>query len=111
MVGYLNRSSVLNAWTRQFDEENVRERGWFEQLLGASAGNGERAEQVLFGKVIEISETTLELAYAANGEPRTMSFRTAQPPTGIGVGDHVKVTYRVAGGDALLESIQELRAH
>ena len=111
MVGYLNRSSVLNAWTRQFDEENVREQGWFEQLLGASGGNGERAEQVLFGKVVEISETTLELAYAANGEPRTMSFRTAQPPTGIGVGDHVKVTYRVAGGDALLESIQELRAH
>jgi hypothetical protein len=37
-----------------------------------------------------------------------VSFHT---PTGIGMGDHVKVTYRVAGGDAFLESIQELRAH
>ena len=28
LVGYLNRSSFLNAWRRQIDEEHVREEGW-----------------------------------------------------------------------------------
>src|ERR1700683_5409135 len=28
MVGYLNRSSILGAWTRQMEEEGVREHGW-----------------------------------------------------------------------------------
>jgi len=34
MVGYLNRSSILNAWTRQLEEEGVREHGWFSKWLG-----------------------------------------------------------------------------
>ena len=28
MIGFLNRSNVLSAWTRQFHEENTREHGW-----------------------------------------------------------------------------------
>jgi hypothetical protein len=28
MVGYFNRSSVLGAWTRQLQEESIREHGW-----------------------------------------------------------------------------------
>lgn len=32
MVGYFNRSSLLNAWTRQMDEEGVREHGWIKQM-------------------------------------------------------------------------------
>lgn len=28
MVGYFNRSSILNAWSRQMQEEDVREHGW-----------------------------------------------------------------------------------
>jgi chloride channel protein, CIC family len=28
MVGYFNRSSILNAWARHMDEEGVREHGW-----------------------------------------------------------------------------------
>jgi chloride channel protein, CIC family len=35
MVGFLNRSSVLNAWTRQFEEENLREKGWFGKFFPA----------------------------------------------------------------------------
>ena len=31
MVGYLNRSGVLDAWTRQIEEEGVREHGWFRR--------------------------------------------------------------------------------
>ena len=41
MVGYLNRSNLLNAWNRQLDEEGVREHGWLAKwrrsLNGSSA--------------------------------------------------------------------------
>jgi len=33
LAGYLSRSSILNAWTRQMEEEGVREHGWLAQLL------------------------------------------------------------------------------
>ena len=39
MVGYLNRSSILGAWTRQMEEEGVREHGWFAGWRGANATN------------------------------------------------------------------------
>jgi hypothetical protein len=31
----LNRSSILGAWTRQMEEEGVREHGWVKQWRGA----------------------------------------------------------------------------
>jgi CIC family chloride channel protein len=31
MVGYFNRSSILEAWSRQMHEEGVREHGWLRQ--------------------------------------------------------------------------------
>jgi chloride channel protein, CIC family len=34
MVGYLNRSSILSAWTRQLEEEGVREHGWLRKWTG-----------------------------------------------------------------------------
>ena len=39
MVGYLNRSSILSAWTRQIEEEGVREHGWLAAWRGANAPN------------------------------------------------------------------------
>lgn len=38
MVGYLNRSSILGAWTRQMEEEGVREHGWLARWRSPSAG-------------------------------------------------------------------------
>ncbi len=41
IVGYFNRSTLLNAWTRQMEEEGVREHGWLKQMWStedASAG-------------------------------------------------------------------------
>ena len=34
MVGYLNRSSIMEAWTRQIEEEGLREHGWFAGWRG-----------------------------------------------------------------------------
>jgi CIC family chloride channel protein len=39
MVGYLNRSSILGAWTRQIEEEGVREHGWLAAWRGVNARN------------------------------------------------------------------------
>jgi chloride channel protein, CIC family len=36
MVGYLNRSSILGAWTRQMEEEGVREHGWVKRWRASS---------------------------------------------------------------------------
>ena len=36
MVGYLNRSSILGAWTRQMEEERVREHGWVKKWRASS---------------------------------------------------------------------------
>ena len=38
MVGYLNRASILSAWTRQMHEEGVREHGWFQKFRGGLKG-------------------------------------------------------------------------
>ena len=45
MVGYFNRSSVLGAWTRQMQEESVREHGWV-RLWRASSRAPKRTPQV-----------------------------------------------------------------
>jgi H+/Cl- antiporter ClcA len=37
MVGYLNRSSILGAWTRQMEDERVREHGWVKKWRTAPA--------------------------------------------------------------------------
>jgi CIC family chloride channel protein len=35
MVGYFNRANVLGAWTRQIEDEGLREHGWFAQWRGS----------------------------------------------------------------------------
>jgi CIC family chloride channel protein len=36
MIGFFNRSSVLGAWARQMEAEQVREHGWIAGWGGAS---------------------------------------------------------------------------
>ena len=38
MTGYLIRSSILSAWTRQLEEEGVREHGWLARWRAARDG-------------------------------------------------------------------------
>jgi CBS domain-containing protein len=42
MIGYFNRSSILSAWSRQMEEEGVREHGWIRSWRNgrASYANG-----------------------------------------------------------------------
>ena len=36
LIGYFNRSSLLGAWTRQMEEESIREHGWIRQWRNSS---------------------------------------------------------------------------
>ncbi len=38
LVGYLNRSNILGAWTRQLEEEGLREHGWLARWQAARDG-------------------------------------------------------------------------
>ena len=40
IVGLLDRTSVLGAWGRQFDEESLREEGWLRRLRSAGGKAG-----------------------------------------------------------------------
>lgn len=43
MIGYLIRESILNAWTRQIEEEGLREHGWIARLWGS--GNSVKMQE------------------------------------------------------------------
>ena len=47
MVGYFNRASLLGAWTRQMEEEGIREHGWIRKWRSSRrpAKQGQQATQ------------------------------------------------------------------
>jgi chloride channel protein, CIC family len=111
MVGYLNRSSILNAWTRHFEEENVREHGWLDQVLRTNAYRQSAEARTMVGKVVKFDRHSLELAGVGEGAEKKVQLRLTKPLTGIGSGDLVRVTYRLKKEEKVLQSIQELRLH
>jgi hypothetical protein len=32
MIGFVNRPSILSAWTRHLEEEGIREHGWLARF-------------------------------------------------------------------------------
>ena len=44
MIGFVNRPSILSAWTRHMEEEGVREHGWLAQLM-KSGNESNRSEK------------------------------------------------------------------
>jgi H+/Cl- antiporter ClcA len=111
MVGYLNRSSILSAWTRQIEEESVREHGWLDELLRTQ--HFEQSEQLkaLVGKVAKVEPHLLQLEIAAEGKIQKVDFLLASPLPGISTGDHVKVRFQEKNGNRIVERVEELRAH
>jgi chloride channel protein, CIC family len=47
MVGYFNRASLLGAWTRQMEEEGIREHGWIRKWRSSARAtkHAQRATQ------------------------------------------------------------------
>jgi CIC family chloride channel protein len=111
MVGYLNRSSILSAWTRQMEDESLREHGWLDQLLKTSTYAQSTERKTLVGQVVKITSDSLQLVCADGETVENVELSLAQPLTGIAQGDRVKVSYRVEDGRKVLQSIEELRLY
>jgi H+/Cl- antiporter ClcA len=118
MVGYLNRSSILSVWTRQIEEEGVREHGWLDRMLKTDKFAEAGRRKLSVGRVVSLRNDLLTLAStdgaldsAADASSGTLEFQLLKPVPGIAVGDHVKVTYHPDAGTNTLLSIHELRGH
>ncbi|MGH9775754.1 MAG: chloride channel protein [Candidatus Acidiferrales bacterium] len=108
LAGYLNRSSMLSAWSHQFEDESARESGWLEKLLR----NGARPQDhAVAGNVVELSKDHLCLACPGEGGGKRVEFRLMQPTTGIARGDHVKISYQTEDGENIAVTIRESREH
>ena len=93
MVGYLNRSSVLGAWTRQFEHDNIRETGWLRRFFPGQSGGAGIGDGALIGKIIALDESKLKVAVAGEPEARMMEFELHEALRGIAVGDQVRIQY------------------
>jgi CIC family chloride channel protein len=114
MVGYLNRSSILNVWTRQIEEEEVREHGWLDRMLKTEKFVEAGRRKLAVGRVVSLRKDLLTLTSQHGGPDapsETLEFQLAKPLPGIAPSDHVKVTYRSDAGINTLLSIHELRVH
>lgn len=109
-VGYLNRSSILSAWTRQIEEESLREHGWIDALL--RTGHYEKATQrkVLVGQVAQLKDVLIELDVTADGQVKRFDFKLVEPARGIAIGDVVKISFLEGPEGRIVERIEELRA-
>jgi CBS domain-containing protein len=114
MVGYLNRSSIFSVWTRQMEEEGVREHGWLDRMLKTKKFAEAGRRKLAVGRVVSLRKDLLTLASqdgALDATKETLECHLPKPLPGIAPGDHVKITYRSDAGTNTLLSIHELRVH
>jgi CIC family chloride channel protein len=109
MIGYLNRSSILSAWSRQIEDESLREHGWLDRLLKTRHYNEASSRKTAIGQVVSVDESHIELLCGDNGVGSKAGFHLAKRVSGIMDGDIVKVTYRSIGSENLVEKVEELR--
>ena len=110
MVGFLNRSSILSAWTRQIEDENIREHGWLDVILRTAQFEQSERRKTLVGKIARIDQQGLQLEVAAEGKIQKIEFSLSGSLPGISTGDHVKVTYQEENGNRVVQRVEELRA-
>ncbi|MGA8268917.1 MAG: hypothetical protein WB787_14215, partial [Candidatus Acidiferrales bacterium] len=73
---------------------------------GAAIGDG-----ILIGKIIALDESKLRVAVAGEPEDRMMEFEVHEALRGIAVGDQVRIQYHAENEHAVVDRIEELRAH
>jgi len=110
LAGFVNRSSILSAWTRQIEDESVREHGWLDTILRTGQYQRAAEQRVLVGKVAGLKETKMELDVTTDGTIQRFDFKLNAPAPGIIVGDVVKVSFVEAAGGRIVQRIEELRA-
>lgn len=111
LVGYMNRSSVLSAWTRQFEDENLREHGWIRRLILRNSPGSVSVEKTVTGRVVALGQNLLEVTQQDGEETLSKQFRLDEKPVGIHVGDRVKVYFREDPEGSVAFRIEELQRH
>ena len=110
LVGYLNRSSILSAWTRQIEDESLREHGWLDAILRTDEYQKSAQRCILVGKIAGLTQTKIELDVTTEGSVQRFDFKLAAPQPGIAVGDVVKVSFVEEADGRIVQRIDELRA-
>jgi len=110
LVGYLNRSSILSAWTRQIEDESLREHGWLDAILRTDEYQKSAQRSILVGKIAGLTQTKIELDVTTEGNVQRFDFKLAAPQPGIAVGDVVKVSFIEESDGRIVQRIDELRA-
>lgn len=110
LVGYLNRSSILSAWTRQIEDESLREHGWLDAILRTDEYQKSAQRCILVGKIAGLTQTKIELDVTTDGNVQRFDFKLAAPQPGIAVGDVVKVSFLEEADGRIVQRIDELRA-
>ncbi len=110
LVGYLNRSSILSAWTRQIEDESLREHGWLDAILRTDEYQKSAQRCILVGKIAGLTQTKIELDVTTEGSVQRFDFKLAAPQPGIAVGDVVKVSFVEEADGRIVQRVDELRA-
>jgi CBS domain-containing protein len=108
MVGYINRSSVIQSWASHFDEESTREHGWIREWMGNSKTKIDRGRGVAVGRVISLADDHIRLAIRGRESDLAEEFALRVSVRGVSPGDQVRVTYRNQEGRKTAVRIEEL---
>jgi CIC family chloride channel protein len=108
LVGYINRSSVIQSWAGHFDEESVRERGWIRQWLVDFKKRDESSRGTATGRVTYLADDRIRIMMESNEVESAEEFALKAPARGVSVGDAVRVSYQNKGDGKYVLRIEEL---
>jgi len=111
LVGYINRSSVIQSWAGHFDEESIRESGWIRQWLVDFKKRDESSRGTATGHVTYLADDRIRIMVEGKEVESAEEFALKAPARGVSVGDAVRVSYRNDEGKKIVFRIQELSSH
>jgi CBS domain-containing protein len=108
MVGYVNRSSVIQSWSGHLDEESIRERGWIRQWLVDLKKKNEAGRGIATGRVAYLADDRIRILVDGKEVELAEEFALKAPARGVSVGDAVRVSYQNDDGGKYVLRIEEL---
>jgi chloride channel protein, CIC family len=108
MVGYVNRSSVIQSWSGHLDEESIRERGWIRQWLVDLKKKNEAGRGIATGRVAYLADDRIRILVDGKEVELAEEFALKAPARGVSVGDAVRVSYQNGDEGKYVLRIEEL---
>jgi H+/Cl- antiporter ClcA len=108
MIGYINRSNVIQSWAGHFDEESVRERGWIRRWLTDLKKEDTASGGTATGCVSFLADDRIRITMGGEDSESSEEFALKVPARGVSVGDAVRVSYQNDGDRKYVLRIEEL---